>query len=85
MEILNEHREAERLERQAAGVHWQDQGLVFNSNIGTPIDRSNMRWFFKSLLKDAGLPDIRFHNLGHTAAFLMLNNGNPLIIVSRRL
>ena len=80
MEVLHEHREAQHLERQAAGVHWQDEGLVFTSSIGTPIDRSNMRWFFKALLKDAGLPDIRFHDLRHTAASLMLNNGIPLIV-----
>jgi len=85
LDILREHRKAQQLERQAAGVHWQDQGLVFTSSIGTPIDRSNMRLFFKALLKDAGLPDIRFHDLRHTAASLMLNNGIPLMIVSRRL
>jgi len=85
LDVLDEHREAQNLERQAVGVHWQDQGLVFTSSIGTPIDRSNMRWFFKALLKDAGLPDIRFHDLRHTAASLMLNNGIPLIVVSRRL
>ena len=49
------------------------------------MDRSNLRWFFKSLLKSACLPNIRFHDLLHTAASLMLNNGIPLIIVSRRL
>lgn len=85
LEVLREHREAQLLERQAIGVHWQDQGLVFTSSIGTPIDRSNMCWFFKALLKNAGLPDIRFHDLRHTAASLMLNNGIPLIVVSRRL
>ncbi len=85
LDILREHREAQLMERQAVGENWQDQGLVFPSSIGTPIDRSNMRWLFKALLKDAGLPDIRFHDLRHTAASLMLNNGIPLIVVSRRL
>jgi len=33
----------------------------------------------------SGLPDIRFHDLRHNAATLMLMNGIPLIIVSRRL
>ena len=33
----------------------------------------------------ADLPDIRFHDLRHTAAFLMLNNGIPVLIVSHRL
>jgi integrase len=31
------------------------------------------------------LPEIRFHDLRHTAASLMLNNGIPVIVVSRRL
>jgi integrase len=31
------------------------------------------------------LPDIRFHDLRHTAASLMLNHGIPVIVVSRRL
>ena len=31
------------------------------------------------------MPEIRFHDLQHTAASLMLNNGIPVIVVSRRL
>ena len=34
---------------------------------------------------DAGLPRIRFHDLRHTAASLMLNNGVDVLIVSKRL
>ena len=48
-------------------------------------DQRNLIRFFKRLLKRAGLPDIRFHDLRHTAAKLMLLNGIPLIVVSRRL
>ena len=40
---------------------------------------------FKTLLAAAGLPDIRFHDLRHNTASLMLNHGIPVIIVSRRL
>jgi integrase len=40
---------------------------------------------FKHLLQDAVLPEIRFHDLRHTAASLMLNDGTPPIVVSRRL
>jgi integrase len=40
---------------------------------------------FKELIKVAGLPEIRFHDLRHTAASLMINNGIPIIVVSRRL
>jgi len=39
----------------------------------------------KKLLQEAGLPPIRFHDLRHTAASLLLNKGIPVITVSRRL
>jgi len=40
---------------------------------------------FRKLLKASGLPKIRFHDLQHTAASLMLNHGIPVLIVSKRL
>ena len=49
------------------------------------MDPGNLRRMYKNLLKDAGLPNIRFHDLRHTAATLMLNKGIPVFIVSRRL
>jgi integrase len=36
-------------------------------------------------LKKAGLSGIRFHDLRHTSASLMLNNGVDILVVSRRL
>lgn len=39
----------------------------------------------RKLLKASGLPKIRFHDLRHTAASLMLNHGIPVLIVSKRL
>ena len=35
------------------------------------------------MLKAANLPNIRFHDLRHTAASLMLNNGIPALVVSK--
>jgi len=48
-------------------------------------DQRNLIRFFKDLLQQAGLPNIRFHDLRHTATTLMLLNGISLIVVSRRL
>ena len=67
------------------GERWQDYDLVFPSTNGTPQDRDNLRRRYKRLLKKAGLPEIRFHDLRHTAATLMLNNNILVIVVSRRL
>ena len=59
--------------------------LVFPSGIGTPLTASNICRDFRQLLTDSGLPKIRFHDLRHTAASLMLNHGIPVLIVSKRL
>jgi len=67
------------------GDHWKEQDLIFPSSVGTPTRPGKILVRFKRLIKRAGLPEIRFHDLRHTAASLMLNNGIPLIVVSRRL
>ena len=58
---------------------------MFPNRRGRPGDQSNLRKDFKAVVEKAGLPEIRFHDLRHTAASLMLNNGIPAIVVSRRL
>ena len=65
--------------------HWEKNGIVFPFVRGTPLDQKRVYNDFKLVLKGAGLPAIRFNNLRHTPATLMLMNGIPLIVVSRRL
>jgi len=59
--------------------------MVFPSTIGTPIDPTNILKKFRQLLKKAGLPKLRFHDLRHTSASLMLNNGVDVFVASKRL
>ena len=62
---------------QKAGL-WSDHGLVFPSIIGTPISGGNLNRSFKATLRRARLPEIRFHDLRHTCATLLLRQGvNP--------
>jgi integrase len=69
-------------ERQAAGRRWRESGLVFVTPAGTALDPANPLKAFKRHLKDAGLPDMRFHDLRHSAASMMLADGLPLNVVS---
>ena len=69
--------------RAAVGERWKDNDLIFPSLAGTPIDGYNLSKEFRILAEQAGLPRIRFHDLRHTAASMMLNHGIPVIIVSR--
>lgn len=60
---------------------WRESGLVFTTDIGTPISPRNLVRHFKSKLRQAGLPEIRFHDLRHTTASLLLEkNGHPKIV-----
>jgi integrase len=64
-------------ERLLAGDRWQDWGLVFASTIGTPLEPSNVCGRFHALLKTAGLPHQRFHDLRHCCATYLLAQRVP--------
>jgi integrase len=72
---------AQNEERLRLGTLWQDAGLVFTSVKGTPLDVANLTYgSFRPLLERAGLPRIRFHDLRHTCATLLLRNINPKVV-----
>lgn len=79
---LRRHKGVQAGERLRAGAAWEDMGLVFANEIGRPMDPSNLlRRSFYPLLQAAGLPRIRFHDLRHSAATLMLSrNIHPKVV-----
>lgn len=85
IEILHEHWDVQTEERRLAGNRWKENDLIFTSSIGTPMDQHNLYRVFREFITSIGLPSIRFHDLRHTAATLMLNHGIAPIIVSKRL
>lgn len=85
LEILRNHKREQETFINSVGQDWIDLDLVFPSSVGTPLTASNIRRDFRKLLAVSGLPKIRFHDLRHTAASLMLNHGIPVLIVSKRL
>ena len=71
IEVLRNHYERQRVERQAAGNLWTENYLIFTNDIGGPLEPRNLLRDFKKLLRDVDLPLTRFHDLRHTAASLM--------------
>ena len=61
--------------RLLAGAQWREHGFVFTSRHGAPLDAWAAIRAFKGVLKQAGLPAVRFHDLRHTAATLLLAQG----------
>ena len=72
---LRQHRVTQDAERTTKGKDWVESGLVFTSSIGTPIEPRNLNRHFVGLLDRAGLRRIRFHDLRHSCATLLYEQG----------
>ncbi|PYE54062.1 tyrosine-type recombinase/integrase [Deinococcus yavapaiensis] len=81
LEILRAH---EREERAWHGTHTAD-AFVFRRSSGAFMDASNVSRVFRMLTRRAGVPRLRFHDLRHTAASLMIRRGVSAKLVSDRL
>ncbi len=79
---LKAHRKRQLEERMRLSGLYEDHGLIFATGIGTPVNPENLvKRSFKPLLKRAALPEIRFHDLRHTCATLLLGRGvHPKIV-----
>jgi integrase len=81
MAVLRQHKEAQDAERAYLGEAWEDHELVFCTQRGRPLSARNVYRRYKELLKKGSLPDIRFHDLRHTAATLLLvAKVNPKVV-----
>lgn len=85
LDVLRRHKIIQGMQKENAGHRWRNLDLVFCNSVGGPGDASNIRLEFNKLLVAAGLPPMRFHDLRHTAASLLLNNKVPVIIMSNML
>jgi integrase len=76
IEALRDHRLRQELQdKLLAGDRWQDNGFVFASTIGTPNEERNIRRSLTQILQANSLPDLRFHDLRHSCATLLLSQG----------
>ncbi|MEU8741862.1 tyrosine-type recombinase/integrase [Streptomyces halstedii] len=82
---LKIHQERQEEKRQAAGTGWMDNGLVFTTPKGKPLDPGNLTRRFRRLLHSAGLRTIRFHDLRHSTATLLLEQGVDLVVIKELL
>ncbi len=81
---LREHHEQQRQQRLLAGSGWKEQRFVFTTRTGSPVDTSNVLHRFQKILKEAGLPKVRFYDLRHTHASLLIAEGiHPKNIAER--
>lgn len=72
-EALRRHLKRQLEEIEALGDDYQDQGLIFPGERGQPMRPYTLTGKLERILKHAALPHIRFHDLRHTCATLLLS------------
>jgi len=75
---LREHRRRQAAERLAAGSMWVDHGLVFSSEVGTPLDPSNVRRTFRRVAERAGVAVRVPYAMRHAAVSLLVDAGQSI-------
>jgi integrase len=65
LDALREHRRQQFTERADAWPTWQENGLVFPTRIGTPMEPDNLRRSWSRIRAAAGLTSTRFHDMRH--------------------
>ena len=89
-QVLHEHAERQAKERELVGASWPGGDLVFRMEMGTPLRTDLpgelMRSTFRRVNRERRvLPPIRFHDLRHVHATLLLQDGEPIHVVAERL
>jgi len=82
---LRAHRKQQAQEKQKAGAGWMDSGHVFTRPDGHPIEPATLTRHFNALLRRARLRQIRFHDLRHSTATLLLEQGVELVVIKELL
>jgi integrase len=84
---LKDHRKRQLEERMRLAGLWQDQGLMFTNETGSPLNPSNLRnrSFKRNKARSGVRKDLRFQSLRRTCATLLLSEGVNVKIVSELL
>ncbi len=81
LEALKHHRIQQLELKLQAGTSWQDHDYVFSTSIGNHLRPNYVVVELKKILVQAGLPNIRFHDLRHSAATLLFAAGvHPKVV-----
>ena len=81
-EALPQHRARQAQEQLAAKAWLNELDLVFVGRHGQPLESTAVLRAHWDVLEKAGIPRMRFHDLRHSAATLLLEAGIPLKVVA---
>ena len=85
LEVLELHRQRQLAEQGLLGTAWPESGLVFVSEVGTPVNPHNLTRLRNSLMDAAKVPRVRLHDLRHLHASILVRHGLDPKAVAERL
>lgn len=83
VQVLSAWRDWQQTEQRAVGL--KPSGWVFTNAAGNPIHPHSISQTFERIVKRAGVPKIRLHDIRHTHGTLLIKAGVPVKVVSERL
>jgi integrase len=85
IKTLKRYRARQSRDRREAGAAWRDLDLVFANTTGGPLDPANVHRIHSNICQLAGVRHVRFHDLRHTCATLLLEEGVELVTIKELL
>jgi integrase len=82
---LHRYKKRQEIDRREAGDRWQETGLVFANAVGGPLDPAAVYHNHVAVCDIADVRYIRFHDLRHTCASLLLEQGVELVTIKELL
>jgi integrase len=73
--MLRRHKAGQAAERLQAANQWQNCGLVFTTELGTPVDPRNLLRVVQAAAKSAKIEKVGVHTMRHSAAVAWLESG----------
>jgi integrase len=68
-------------DRVLSGGKWDDLGFVFTASNGQPLLRKRLHYALKAILTEAGIDNLRIHDLRHSFASFLIAQGADLLTV----
>lgn len=85
IELFEEYKVCQDAIKEKAGEKWQETDFVFTTRYGLPMHPSTFSHTFTKFLKKNGLPPVRLHDLRHTVASILINEGMDIVSVAHML
>jgi integrase len=75
VDVLRRHRKEQAQKRLRLGRVWRDEDLVVTTGVGGPMDPGEVTRGFRRLAREIGVEGVRFHDLRHAYATMLLASG----------